>query len=231
MLIVVPTPIGNLKDITRRAVQFLKNADYIAAEDTRHVQILLQRYEIKKPCVSFHGHSSETQIAKIILLLQEGKEVALVSDAGTPGISDPGYRLVRAAIEAGIKLTCLPGPTAFLPAITASGFSIKKFVYLGFLPIKKGRQTLLHALKNETRTVVFYESVHRIIKTIHQMAEIMGQNRRVVLARELTKLHETIDRGTLGNLRIALGKKSPRGEYVVVLEGAKVAPNGRSQYS
>lgn len=219
MLIVVPTPIGNLQDITRRALQVLQTVDYIAAEDTRHVQILLQRYEIKKPCLSFHGHSSDAQIAKIIALLQESKKIALVSDAGTPGISDPGYRLIRTAIENKIALTCLPGPTAFLPALTASGFSLKKFLYLGFLPVKKGRQTLFQILKNERRTIVFYESPHRILKTIQQLKEALGQERRVVLARELTKLHETIDRGTLGHMHENLQKKPPRGEYVVVLEG------------
>lgn len=228
MLSVVPTPIGNLKDLTRRALTVLQNTDYIAAEDTRYVQILLQRYEIKKPCLSFHGHSSDAQITKIIGLLKEGKNIALVSDAGTPGISDPAYRLVRAVIENHMQLTCLPGPTAFLPALTASGFSTKKFLYLGFLPIKKGRQTLFNTLKNESRTVVFYESPHRILKTVDQLASVCGRERRIVLARELTKIHETIDRGTIGKIQMLLQKQPPRGEYVVILEGIKVAQPHRS---
>ncbi|MBI5754600.1 16S rRNA (cytidine(1402)-2'-O)-methyltransferase [Candidatus Peregrinibacteria bacterium] len=228
MLYVVATPIGNLEDITLRALKTLKEVDAIAAEDTRHSGILLTKYEIKKPLLSFHSFSGHAKIEKILALLQEGKNVALISDAGTPGISDPGFVLIRAAISAGIQVVPIPGPSAFLSALCVSGLPTDKFLYLGFLPKKKSRKTLLESLREEERTVVFYESPYRILRTLQELQACLG-DRQVAVCRELTKMFEEIFRGTLSEA-ISHGKnKTPKGEFVVVLGGKNFAIDKRLQ--
>ncbi len=219
-LYIVSTPIGNLGDITLRALDTLKTVDLIAAEDTRHSQILLNKYEIEKKCVSFHSHSGQSKVDRIVGELLEGKNVALISDAGTPGISDPAYVLIKAALEKDIEIIPIPGPAAFLTALTASGLPTNQFVYLGFLPLKKGRHTLLTSLKEEKRTVVFYESPHRIIKTLNQLEEYFGPDRRITIGRELTKMHEEFIRGTVSEAKEIFESRKPKGEFVVVLGGA-----------
>lgn len=219
-LYIVSTPIGNLEDITLRALETLKKVDLIVAEDTRHSGILLKKYEIDKPCVSFHSHSGQAKVDKIVDELVSGKEVALISDAGTPGISDPAYVLIQAALEANIEIIPVPGPAAFLTALTASGLPTNQFVYLGFLPLKKGRQTLLTSLQEEKRTVVFYESPHRIIKTLNQLEEYFGPDRRIAIGRELTKIHEEFIRGSIAEVKKTFESRKPKGEFVVVLGGA-----------
>lgn len=217
MLYLVSTPIGNLKDITLRALETLKSVDYIAAEDTRHSGILLKHYAITTPVLSFHSHSGQTKIEKIIALLQEGKDIALITDAGTPGISDPAYVLVKAALEKNLTISPIPGPSAFLSALVVSGLHTHHFVYLGFLPLKKGRRKLMESLKDETRTVILYESPHRILRTLKDLQSILG-DRRVVIARELTKLHEEILRGDLSSvLKDLSARPKVKGEIVVVL--------------
>lgn len=220
-LYIVSTPIGNLEDITFRAINTLKNVDFIAAEDTRHSIILLNKYEIKKPLLSFHSHSGIMKIEKIIESLKEGKSCALITDAGTPGISDPAYSLIKAAIGENIQIIPIPGPAAFLAALVGTGLPMNEFVYIGFLPLKKGRQTLLISLKNEERTVVFYESPHRIKKTLSQLKEFLGGERRIVIARELTKIHEEFIRGTIDDAVKYYGSSEPRGEFTVVLGGCR----------
>jgi 16S rRNA (cytidine1402-2'-O)-methyltransferase len=217
MLYIVSTPIGNLEDMTHRAVRILKEVDYIAAEDTRHSRILLDHYEIKTPMVSFHSHSGRAKVDKIIDMLSNGKDVALISDAGTPGISDPGYVLIRAALDAGFEVSPIPGPTALCAALVVSGLPMDKFLYLGFLPLKKGRQTLFTSLKDEKRTVVFYESPHRIMKTLGQLREVLGDERPVAVCKELTKKFERVFRGTLGSVVEEMEQASTKGEWVVVL--------------
>ncbi len=220
MLYIVATPIGNLEDITFRAIRTLKEVDYIAAEDTRHVQILLNHYEIKKPTISFHAWSDTRKLSELLGILSQGKSIALVSDAGTPGISDPGYVLIKAAIEHGIKVIPIPGPSAFLTALCASGLATHHFVYYGFLPMKKGRQTLLETFKTEERTIIFYESTHRIQKTLAEL-ETKFPGRQVVIARELTKMFEEFFRGTTQEASAHFKSKPPKGEFVVLLEGVK----------
>jgi 16S rRNA (cytidine1402-2'-O)-methyltransferase len=216
MLYVVATPIGNLEDITLRAIRVLKEADYIAAEDTRHSSILFNRYEIKKPMISFHAWSDEHKLEQLLVLLREGKNIALISDAGTPGISDPGYVLIKAAVEEGIKVEPVPGPSAFMAALSASGLPTHNFLYLGFLPMKKGRQTLLTALKEEKRTIVFYESPHRLIKTLSELSEYFGE-RPVCVAREITKVYEEFFRGTAKEAFDHFSAKGVKGEFVIIL--------------
>ena len=218
MLYIVATPIGNLEDITLRAIRILKEVDYIAAEDTRHVQILLQKYEIQKPAISFHAWSDDRKLAQLTDMLRQGKSIALVSDAGTPGISDPGYVLVKAAIQAGISIVPIPGPSAVITALCASGLPTHQFLYLGFLPMKKGRQTMLETFKDEERTIIFYESPHRIIKTLSEFAQKFP-GRPMVIARELTKIYEEFFRGTTEEALTHFEKKSPKGEFVVMLGG------------
>jgi 16S rRNA (cytidine1402-2'-O)-methyltransferase len=195
MLYVVSTPIGNLEDITFRAVRILKEADLIAAEDTRHSKILLDKYEIKTPVTSFHSFTDQKKLEFIVSQLKQGQNIALISDAGTPGISDPGYVLIKAALEAKINIIPIPGPAAFLTALQASGTPTHQFLYLGFLPQKKGRQTLLNSFSQEERTIVFYESPHRILKTLCELNDVIG-DRKIVIARELTKIHEEFLRTT-----------------------------------
>ncbi|MBI2464442.1 16S rRNA (cytidine(1402)-2'-O)-methyltransferase [Candidatus Peregrinibacteria bacterium] len=218
MLYVVATPIGNLEDITLRALRILKEVDCIVAEDTRHSGIFLKKYGIDKPLLSFHAHSNHPKVEKIIDILKNGKNVALISDAGTPGISDPGFVLIRAALDVGIPISPIPGPSAFLAALSVSGLPTDKFLYLGFLPRKKGRHTLLLELQNEKRTIVFYESPHRILRTLEELESMLG-DRCVAIAREITKLYEEIFRGSLSEAKQHFSQKNIKGEFVIVLGG------------
>ena len=215
-LYIVATPIGNLADLTFRAKEVLEKADLVACEDTRHTGILLSHYKIATPKLSFHSHSGQAKVDKIMAYLDDGKDVALVSDAGTPGISDPGYVLVRAALEAGVQIIPLPGPSAVITALCASGLPTDKFLYLGFLPVKKGRQTIFKKIAASEHTVVFYESPHRLRKTLEQLGEFLGAGARVVVAKELTKIYEMYYRGTLAEILTTIPEK-PKGEYVVIV--------------
>lgn len=220
MLSIVSTPIGNLGDITLRAIETLKICDAVICEDTRVTGNLLKQLGIpKKELISFHGYSDESRLAMILTKLQEGKHLCLTSDAGTPGISDPGYAVVSTVAKAGIKIEVIPGPSAFLAALSASGLPIHQFIYLGFLPLKKGRQTLLKTFATEERTIVFYESVHRIEKTLQELAEALKDQpmRSIVIGRELTKLHEEVIRTTVHNLPTIAKHVMKKGEFVVVI--------------
>lgn len=219
-LYLVATPIGNLSDMTHRAIQTLNEVDLIAAEDTRHSKKLLDHYEIKTPMLSYHSHSGQGKVDKIVEELQSGKSVALISDAGTPGISDPAWSLVKAAMTAEIEITPIPGASAFLTALMGSGLPMNQFVYLGFIPAKKGRQTLFESLIEEKRTTVLYESPHRLLKSLGQMKEVLGPERIAVVARELTKIHETFHRGTLESLYTYFEKTKPKGEMVILVAPA-----------
>jgi len=219
ILYVVSTPIGNLDDITHRAVKVLASVDLIAAEDTRTTKILLDHYSIRKPMLSYFSRNEGQRAPQLIEKLLQGRSIALVSDAGTPGISDPAYSVVRLAVERGISVVPIPGPTAFISALVVSGLPTDRFVFEGFLPQKKGRRTKLEALKSERRTVVLYESPHRIRKTLAEIYEHLG-DRQVVVARELTKKFEEIVRGRVHAVIEELAKKEPRGEYVIILQGA-----------
>lgn len=216
-LYLVATPIGNLEDFSFRAVRILKEVDLIAAEDTRHSGILLKHYGIQTPTTSFHSHSTDSKAKALAEEMAAGKNIALITDAGTPGISDPAWVLVQAALAANVPVIPIPGAAAFLTALMGSGLPMNEFVYLGFIPAKKGRQTLFESIKEETRTVVLYESPHRMLKTLSQMAEILGPDRCVVLARELTKMHETFHRSTLGQLLTQAKKQPYKGEMVLVV--------------
>ncbi len=216
MLYIVSTPIGNLEDITLRAIRTLKEVDYIAAEDTRHAKILLNKYEIKTQVLSYHSHSSNAKVDHIINLLNDGKTVALISDAGTPGISDPAYTLIRAAIENGITICPIPGPSAVLSALVMSGLPMNQFLYLGFIPLKKGRQTLLKELASEERTIVIYESPHRIQRTLKDLHEYLG-DRNIAVCREITKIYEEAFRGKISEALEYFTKKNPKGEFVLVI--------------
>jgi len=221
-LYLVPTPIGNLGDITFRAVEVLNNVDLILAEDTRTSGILLKKYEIKAKLKSFHVHNEHKAIEGIIEQLNQGVRMALISDAGTPGISDPGYLLVREALAAGIKVEVLPGATAFVPALVKSGFPTDRFVFEGFLPHKKGRQTRLIALTEETRTIIFYESPHRLLKLLEQVEKYFGSDRQVSVSRELTKLHEETINGTIKDVASLFAQRTIKGEFVLVVEGKRL---------
>lgn len=217
----VPTPIGNLSDITLRALEVLKSVDTILAEDTRTSGFLLKHYEISKPLQSFHIFNEHKTLAGLIARLQQGEVMALISDAGTPGISDPGFLLVRETLKAGLQIDCLPGATALLPALVKSGFPTDRFVFEGFLPHKKGRQTLLKKLSEEERTVILYESPHRLIKTLEQLIEFFGPERQVSVSRELTKLHEETRTGAVNEVLEHFKKKDVKGEIVIVIDGKK----------
>lgn len=218
-LYLVPTPIGNLKDITLRAIETLKSVDVILAEDTRTSGMLLKHLEINKPLQSYHIFNEHKTVEKLVDRMKKGEVIALVSDAGTPGISDPGFLLVRAAKEAGLKVNCLPGPTAFVPALVNSGLPNDRFTFEGFLPHKKGRKTRLEELSAETRTMVFYESPHRLMKSLEQFAEVFGPSRMASVSRELSKMFEENIRGTLAEL-VAYYQDHPiKGEIVIVVEG------------
>ena len=218
-LYLVPTPIGNLADITYRAVEVLQMVDVILAEDTRTSGKLLKKYEIKSQLKSFHIHNEHKTVASIIEQLNNGVIMALVSDAGTPGISDPGYLLVKEALAAGIEIEALPGATAFVPALIKSGFPTDRFVFEGFLPHKKGRQTRLKALAEEPRTIIFYESPHRLLKFLGQLAETFSSDRLISVSRELTKLHEETINGTVSEVADYYANHLLKGEIVVVVAG------------
>lgn len=218
-LYVIPTPIGNLNDITLRALETLKEVDYILAEDTRQTAKLLNHFDIEKRLVSHHQHNEHKTVERIIDSLKNGETIGLVSDAGTPAISDPGFLLVRACIKNEIEVETLPGATAFVPALVNSGFPCEKFVFEGFLPHKKGRQTRLNILKEETRTIIFYESTHRLLKTLTQFTEFFGEDRLVSVSRELTKMHEETVRGTLKEVIEYYNNNVTKGEIVFVLHG------------
>jgi len=220
-LYIVPTPIGNLKDITFRAIDILKEVDLILAEDTRTSGKLLRHFEINTPTQSHHMHNEHKTIEQIIQKLKGGMTMALISDAGTPAISDPGFLLTRACIENNIKVECLPGATAFVPALVNSGLPNDKFVFEGFLPVKKGRQTRLKHLAEETRTIIFYESPHKLIKTLTSFVEYFGEDRQVSISRELTKLYEETVRGTAKEVLNYYINKPPKGEIVIVIAGKK----------
>lgn len=220
-LYLVPTPIGNLRDITLRAIDTLKTVDLILAEDTRTSGILLKHYEIKRPLQSFHNFNEHRILDGLIDRMRGGETIALISDAGTPGISDPGFLLVRAALKANLKVECLPGATAFVPALIKSGLPSDRFVFEGFLPHKKGRQTMLNKLAEEDRTMIFYESPYRLIKTLEQFAAHFGPTRRASVSRELTKLYEETVNGTLDEIKNHFTKKEVKGEVVIVVEGKK----------
>ena len=216
-LYIVPTPIGNLEDITLRAIRILKEVDLILAEDTRTSSVLLRKYGISTRMESHHKFNEHRTVASLTEKILSGIEVALISDAGTPGISDPGFLLVRSCVEAGIEVETLPGATAFVPALVNSGFPSDRFVFEGFLPAKKGRQTRLKALQEENRTMIFYESPHRLVKTLTQFAEYFGAERPASVSREISKIHDTTHRGTLASLLEYFNSHEPKGEIVIVV--------------
>lgn len=220
-LFIVPTPIGNLEDITLRAIRILKEADCILAEDTRTSGKLLKHFEISTAMQSHHMHNEHKTVARLVERIKNGETIALISDAGTPAISDPGFLLTRACVENNIDVDCLPGATAFVPALVNSGLPNDKFVFEGFLPVKKGRQTRLLLLAEETRTIIFYESPHKLIKTLGQFCEYFGEDRPVSVSRELTKLYEETIRGTSKEVLEHYTNKPPKGEIVVVVGGKK----------
>lgn len=220
-LYLVPTPIGNLEDITLRAIRILKEVDVVLAEDTRTSGKLLNHLGIEKRMHSHHLHNEHKAVAHLVERLKKGEKMALVSDAGTPGISDPGFLLVRACVQEGVKIECLPGPTAFVPALVKSGFSTDRFTFEGFLPIKKGRQTRLQSLAQEERTMIFYESPHRVLKTLEQFKEVFGAERGVSVSREISKLFEETLNGTLEEMVQTFTTKAIKGEFVIVVQGNK----------
>ena len=215
-LYLVPTPVGNLEDITFRALKVLKEADLILAEDTRTSGVLLKHFEIKKPMLSYHKFNEHQTVDRVVERLKGGETVAVVSDAGTPGISDPGFLVAREAIRAGIEVITLPGATAFVPALVSSGLPCDKFCFEGFLPQKKGRKTRLNALKDETRTIIFYESPHRVVKTLEQFCDVFGPARPISVCREISKIHEESVRGTVEEVWEHFKKNEPKGEFVIV---------------
>lgn len=219
MLYLIPTPIGNLEDMTFRAVRILKEADVILAEDTRTSAPLLKHFGIDKKVFAHHQHNEHKAVAEVIRFLQDGQTVALISDAGTPAISDPGFLLVREAIKNDISVQCLPGATAFVPALVSSGMPCDRFCFEGFLPVKKGRQTRLNTLAHETRTLVFYESPHRLLKTLQEFMVTFGETRQASISREISKVYEETVRGTLGELKTYYETNPLKGEFVVCVQG------------
>ena len=221
MIYLIPTPIGNLEDITLRAIRLLKEVDLILAEDTRVSIKLLKHFEIGTPLQSFHMHNEHKKVETVVEQLKNGKTVALISDAGTPGISDPGFLLVREALKEGVEVQCLPGPTALIPALVQSGIPCERFVFEGFLPPKKGRQTRLEQMALETRTQVFYESPHKLIKTLEQLVTYFGADRSIAVVREISKLYESTFRGNAQEGLDFFEAHPPKGEFVIVVEGIK----------
>lgn len=219
ILYVVPTPVGNMEDMTFRAIRILKEADMVLAEDTRTSGVLLKHYDIQNHLMSHHKFNEHGTSAGIVERLKAGATVALISDAGTPGISDPGFFLVREAVRAGVEVQCLPGATAFVPALVSSGLPCDRFAFEGFLPPKKGRQTKLDSLKEEPRTMIFYESPYRLLKTLQQLAEVMGADRQASVCREISKVHEESVRGTLEEVIAHFTETEPRGEIVIIVAG------------
>lgn len=226
-LYIVPTPIGNLEDITLRALRLLREADVIFAEDTRTSSVLLKHYEIQGHLLSHHKFNEHASAVAVAERIEAGQTVVLISDAGTPGISDPGFLLVRTCVERGLEVECLPGATAFVPALVQSGFPCDRFCFEGFLPQKKGRQKRLQQLSGEPRSIVFYESPYRVVKCLEQLAEVFGSERRVAVSRELTKKFEETVRGTLSEVIAHFRQRPPKGEFVIVLagEGDRVTKN------
>lgn len=220
-LYLVPTPVGNLEDITLRALRILKEADLVLAEDTRTSGMLLKHYEIKNQLVSHHKFNEHQTAESFAARMAAGEVMALISDAGTPAISDPGFMLVRACVARGVTVQCLPGATAFVPALVSSGLPCERFTFEGFLPQKKGRNTRLESLKEETRTMIFYESPYRVVKTLGQFVETFGSERRCSACREISKLHEESVRGTLAEVLAHFTETEPRGEFVIVVEGCE----------
>ncbi len=219
-LYLVPTPVGNLGDMTYRAVEVLRAVDLILAEDTRTSRVLMQHYDIRTPMQSYHIFNEHQTVHDIVERLQGGADIAVVTDAGTPGISDPGFLLVREAIGSGVEVECLPGATAFVPALVDSGLPCDRFVFLGFLPHKKGRQTAIRALADESRTMVIYESPFRLVKLLEELIAAVGENRRVSVSREISKLHAETARGRLSEVLAHFSHKEVKGEIVVVLAGS-----------
>lgn len=228
-LFIVPTPIGNLEDITLRAIKVLKEVSVVLAEDTRTSGFLLKHLQINTPLHSHHKFNEHRTVEQIAQRIEAGESVALISDAGTPGISDPGFLLVRTCVEKGIEVECLPGATAFIPALVSSGLPCDRFVFEGFLPQKKGRNKRIEALMEEEKTLVFYESPFRLVKLLNQLTEILGGERKASVSRELTKLHEETARGTLIELASYFDKKVVKGEIVVVVEGVKKSKHDADQ--
>lgn len=220
-LVIVPTPVGNLKDITLRALEVLKECDLILAEDTRHSAMLLKHYGISTLVQSYHKFNEHGKVGAICNLITAGKNIALISDAGTPGISDPGFLLVRTCVERGISVETLPGPTAFVPALVNSGLPCDRFCFEGFLPQKKGRHKKLEALKEEERTMIFYESPYRLVKALEEMAMVFGAGRPACVSREISKIYEENRRGTLGELAIYYKEHPPKGEIIITVAGNK----------
>jgi 16S rRNA (cytidine1402-2'-O)-methyltransferase len=219
MLYLVPTPIGNLQDITLRSLEILRSVDLILAEDTRTSSVLLRHYSIDKPLTPYHQHNEHQVLTHLVNQLMSGKRMALITDAGTPGISDPAYLLVREALKVGVAIETLPGSTAFVPALVNSGIPTNRFCFEGFLPVKKGRQTLLRQLVEESRTMIFYESPHRLEKTLLEFQGVFGADRKCSVSRELSKLHEETIRGTLAEVHLYFQQKGVKGEIVIVLAG------------
>lgn len=218
-LYLVPTPVGNLEDITTRALRVLRECDLILAEDTRTSGNLLRHFDIHKPMVSYHKFNEHQTVARVVERLMGGETIAVVSDAGTPGISDPGFLVAREAVKAGVEVITLPGATAFVPALVSSGLPCDRFCFEGFLPQKKGRQTRIEALKSECRTMIFYESPHRVVKALQQFAEAFGGERQCSACREISKMHEESVRGTITEVLAHFTENEPRGEFVIVVAG------------
>lgn len=220
-LFIVPTPIGNLEDMTFRAIRVLKEVDFILAEDTRTSGKLLKHFEVSTQMYSHHMHNEHKTLEMIVNRLKQGENAALISDAGTPAISDPGFLLTRACVEEGLEVDCLPGATAFVPALVNSGLPNDKFIFEGFLPVKKGRQTRLQLLAEETRTMIFYESPHKLLKTLQHFKEYFGGERQISVSREISKLHEETQRGEAQKVLEYYTQKPPKGEIVIIVEGKK----------
>lgn len=220
-LYIVPTPIGNLEDITLRSINVLIDSDLVLCEDTRRSKILMSHYKINTQLKSFHKFNEHKEVDSIVDQIKEGKKISLISDAGTPGISDPGFLIVRTCIESEVEIECLPGATAFVPALINSGIPSDKFVFEGFLPVKKGRKTRLEMLSNEKRTMIFYESPHKILKTLNDFKLNFGSERKISISRELTKVYEENIRGTVEEVISFFGDKKIKGEIVIVVEGNK----------
>lgn len=218
-LYLVPTPIGNLEDMTFRAIRILKEVDLILAEDTRTSAPLLKHFGIEKKVFSHHQHNEHKSVTEIVRFLKEGKQIALISDAGTPAISDPGFLLVREALKNDLPVECLPGATAFVPALVNSGLSADRFTFEGFLPVKKGRQTRLKSLVEEERTMIFYESPHRLLKTLDEFGQYFGEDRQASVSRELTKMFEETVRGTLTDIKLHFETHTLKGEFVICVQG------------
>lgn len=220
-LLLVATPLGNLGDITVRSLEALRSADAVLCEDTRRTGLLFKLLGINATLQPYHAHNEHAVLTRVVEQIRNGRTIVLVSDAGTPGVSDPGFLLVRALLEQGLEVDVLPGPTALIPALLLSGFPCDRFVFEGFLPLKKGRKTRIESLRSESRTVILYESPHRILRTLGELKTALGPERRACLARELTKLHQETLRLPLGELEAACAQRPPKGEMVLVIEGAK----------